>query len=306
MVAGTLADADWCSYLGGPEMFLRGRGTATHSIVGAAAIAILVAAVFAKWKGRGRQAPPPFSRALAVAFAASGAHVLLDLGTSDGVKLFWPFRGDWFAADLLATVDPWILAILLAGVLLPALFGLVGEEIGARKKGLQGQVGAAIALGVVALYAGGRALLHEQAIGALEARTYRGETPLNLAAFPEGASPLEWNAVVETESGLHELRVSRLSENSVDPESARTSFKPEASAALEHARASRVAQEFLRVARFPKARVERTSEGFRVELRDLRFRATGGKRDSLMAVVELNPQAQVVREELRFADGAAR
>ena len=87
---------------------------------------------------------------------------------------------------------------------------------------------------------------------------------------------------------------------SFDPDSARTHFKPESSPALEAARKSEIAQEFLSFARFPLASVHKTEDGFRVELRDLRFASPLPGRRALTAVIEVNRQAQVVHEELRF------
>jgi membrane-bound metal-dependent hydrolase YbcI (DUF457 family) len=47
VVSGTIADVDWVTRLGGAATFLRGHRTATHSLVGTAAIIGAVAA--ASW-----------------------------------------------------------------------------------------------------------------------------------------------------------------------------------------------------------------------------------------------------------------
>jgi len=67
-----------------------------------------------------------------------------------------------------------------------------------------------------------------------------------------------------------------------------------------------VAEEFLQFARFPKASVEKAEDGYRVELRDLRFTSLLGSRSGFVAVVELNRQFQVINEELRFDRGRRR
>src|SRR5258708_33838696 len=93
-----------------------------------------------------------------------------------------------FAWDWLPGVDPWILALLLAGILLPELFGLVGSEIGAKTKAPRGRNGAIAALVLALIYVGGRATLHGNAVAQLDAHTYRGESPRRLAAVGDPAS----------------------------------------------------------------------------------------------------------------------
>src|SRR5258708_26758090 len=97
--------------------------------------------------------------------------------------LFRSWRMTRFAWDWLPGVDPWILALLLAGILLPELFGLVGSGIGAKTKAPRGRNGAIAALALALIYVGGRASLHGNAVAQLEAHTYRGESPGRLAGF---------------------------------------------------------------------------------------------------------------------------
>jgi len=155
-------------------------------------------------------------------------------------------------------------------------------------------------LALLAAYGGGRSVLHERAIALLRSRLYRGSTPLAAGAFPRGASPLTWSGVVETDNTLEQIEVSLAPGSSFDPDLARTHFKPEASPALDAARKSELAQDFLNFARFPIASVQKTDDGYRVELRDLRFSSPLPGRRELVATIDLNRQAQVTHEELRF------
>src|SRR5260370_424787 len=154
LVAGMAADLDWLGCLGGASAFLCGHRTATHSLFGAADIAVFVATGF--W-ALGRIYPRfsvRFVPAVLVSAVASGAHLLLDLTNSYGMKLFWPFHEKWFACDLVDEVDPWLLAILAGGLLLPALFHLIGEEIGSAKKRPKGLRGAVVVANLVAAFDG--------------------------------------------------------------------------------------------------------------------------------------------------------
>ena len=299
LISGLAADLDWLSVFRGARAFLRDHRVVTHSLAGAAVIALATAGVFWALGRKHPSAPVQFVRALLVCGAGAAGHLLLDLGNSYGVMLLWPFRAKWYAWDLLAPIDPWVLILLLLGLLLPGLFRLVSEEIGARPKARGAQRGAIIALVLVAGYVGARWMLHDRALEALNSRIYNGQTPLAVGAFPAGASPFTWSGIVETDSAVEELPVSLGPGSAFDPDLARTHFKPEASPALESARNSALAREFLQFARFPKASVEKTSDGYRVELRDLRF-ASGLGRGGMVAIIELNPQAQVIHEELRL------
>lgn len=306
LVSGLVADVDWVSLAGGARVFLHGHRTATHSLLGTVVIALAMAGAFWRLGRKHLTAPVRFPRALLLCGVGAGMHLLLDLTNSYGVELLWPFREKWYAWDLLDSIDPWALLLLLAGLLLPGLFRLVSEEIGARPKARGPQRAAIITLGLLLLYVGGRGVLHERAVGLLRSRLYHGQTPLVVGAFPGGASPLAWSGVVETDNTLEELEMSLAPESLFDPDLARTHFKPEPSPALEAAHRSPVAQEFLKFARFPKASVERTAEGFHVELRDLRFSSRLPGRRGVVAVIELNPQLQVVNQEMRFGTSRAR
>ena len=86
--------------------------------------------------------------------AGLGSHALLDYTNSYGIRPFLPFDGRWFAADLVFIVDPWMLAILAGGLLLPFLFRLIHQEIGAKAGGSGG--GAFVASTLVVAILGGQ------------------------------------------------------------------------------------------------------------------------------------------------------
>lgn len=305
LASGVAGDLDWLSRFGGARVFLAAHRTAADSATGVLLIAVVVAAIF--W-ALGRRIPRfqvRFIPAAAVCAAGAASHVLLDLLNSYGVKLLWPFSGRWFALDLDDTIDPWLLFILLMGIFLPELFRLVTQEIGAKTKPHRGMTGAIIALTLVALYLGGRAMAHQHAEVLLDSRVYREQTPLIVAAFPQSSSPLFWSGVVETDSLIAEVEVPLSPGKTFDPEAAVVHYKPEPSAALENARRSDAARAFLQFARIPLATVERTDGGYRVRMRDLRFGRELSER-GVVAVVDLNDMGAVLDSHLEFDSGAGR
>lgn len=299
LVAGTVADLDLLARLGGADAWLAWRRTATHSLPGTILLAALVASAF--WffgrrpATRGVRLVPAFLASL----AAASLHLLLDLANSHGVQLLWPFRDRWFAWDLAEPVDPLLLALLLAGLLLPALFHLVSEEIGARHGRGGASRGAALALVLVAFYLGGRWMAHDRARERLANRLYQGERPVAVGVFPAGASPLLWRGVVETELALAEMEVN-VAAGDFGAARARTHYKPEQGPLVDAALGTAVAKRYLRFARFPAVTIVRLLEGHRVEIRDARFAPTR-TRPAPVAHIELDAERRVVSAEIRFS-----
>jgi hypothetical protein len=135
----------------------------------------------------------------------------------------------------------------------------------------------------------------------MESRTFHGETPRRVSAFPETLSIFTWHGVVETESALDQIDVDISSANNFDPDASMRLFKPEPSAALDAARKTAVAKKLLAVARIPKASVEKTESGYTVVLRDLRYAATGETQREVAAVIELDSNNKVTSQELVWA-----
>ena len=344
IVSGVAADLDYLSYFGGASVFLRFHRAFLHSLFGSVVLACIVAGLFCLLDrnplqkasalrtptiNRSRQvtssAVPTnsedsrvstpetsevtalgFLPALAVCAVAAAAHVLLDLVSGIGVKLFWPFRGGWIAWDLLTNLDPWILVILGLGTFLPELFGLVSEEIGERRKGPRGQGAAVIALLFVLLYLGTRADLHRRAIDLLNSREYHGAPPLAVGAFPAALSPLRWRGVISTDNTIQEIEFSLGTGSQFDPDRTTTHYKPPTSAALDAAQNAETVKRFLAYARFPLATLERSDNGHRVFLRDVRFASNDANPDNIIAIVRLDPNLKIIKQELSYTNSSER
>ena len=300
LVAGTIADVDLLSKFAGPSAFLTFYRTYFHSLLAAALLSLVITLLVCLRQRTQTETRFPPLRLFLAALAAYILHLLMDLCQSAGVELFWPFSPRRFALDWLPHLDLWLLGILLAGILLPTLSRLVTEEIGAKSKGPRGRVGASLALAAMLLYVVLRFVLHGNALAALESRSYRGESPRKTAAFPESGSPFHWLGIVETVSALHEVAVDVSPSASFDPDSAITSYKPEPSPALDAARDTSVARRFLQVARFPKATVEKTPDGFHIILRAFPNSNDAGSSLRVDALIDTDPSGKVLSQELAW------
>ncbi len=62
-------------------------------------------------------------------------HILLDFTNNYGVRPFWPFWEKWYSWDIVFIIEPLLLILLIGGLVVPALFSLINDEIGVRRKG---------------------------------------------------------------------------------------------------------------------------------------------------------------------------
>ena len=313
IASGLAPDLDYASYLAGPAAFLRFHRTALHSIAGAGvvscALALFSCALDRKWppakSTKKRPAPTTLAPALVLcAFGVIG-HELLDLASGEGIQLLWPFHAHWYRWDLAESFDPWVLIVLVAGLLIPQLFGLVREEVGARNKPGAGSGAALATLLLLLAYLGGRAYFHSRAVDTLLSAEYHAREPLSAGAFPSSGNPLEWRGVVATDGTLEELDVSLAPGADFNPDRSLTHYKPQDSPQLQRAEKTLEAQRFLAYAEFPLASATRHEDGYRVEFRDLRFPAGDQSVENMMLGVDLDASARVVRMELRYVSSGA-
>ena len=329
LVAGALPDIDWFSSSFGPAAYLHWHRVQTHSLIGWPVLSILAVilpvlgamsfgavawhSVLIPLEKGNRQRPCEDAQAVAprraralfaslflASICSSLLHLAMDLCQADGVGLLWPFSLRRFELDLLPSFDLWLLIVLAAAILLPELFLLVGEEIGSRAKQPRGQNGALIGLVCAILYLCIRFLLHGNAVASLEAHTIAGEMPRRVGAFPDSTSPFLWHSVVETQSSLNLLDVRSAGGDVTDASSISTLHKPDPSPVLLAAQKSPAAIAFVRFARFPKATVENETEGYTVEIHDLKDQATGDRSHTIFSDINLDKNTNVVSSELQW------
>lgn len=309
IAAGVAPDLDYASYFAGPQAYLTLHRSALHAIPGGIALGCALAAAFctldSRWTPAKSPRKPPAPLVFAVAAALSllgiAAHDLLDLASGEGMQMLWPFRIHWFRWDLAESFDPWVLVLLVGGLLIPLLFRLVSEEVGARKKHGAGSGAAVFTLLLLCVYFGARAYFHARVVDLLLSSEYHEREPLAAGAFPMPANPLDWRGVVATDNTLEELDVNLASVAEFNSDRSLTHYKPPDSPALEAAEKTGVARRFLRYAEFPLASVARREDGYRVELRDLRFSAGDETAANLIVRVELSRDFRVMRQTLRYA-----
>jgi inner membrane protein len=299
ILAGVIPDIDFVSVAGGPRAYLMMHRTVTHSIVGGAALAVLVAWVLWRIGRKWEPEPARFPGLLAAAACGVAGHLLLDLGDNYGEKLFWPFSQKWYAWNLWPQLDPWLLLMLLLVLGVPWLLAVVGEEMGApRKRGVS--VSGIVALLLVAGYCGWRARLHSDALVKLYSNTYHGAEALAVEAYPSAMSPFRWRGVIDTYNSIDIVSMQLGPNASFEPDMALTHYKPQSSPVLKAAENAPGLATWRNFARFPIAEVTRTETGHEVFFRDLRYGDAGQFWLNPTVTVRLNKLDQVTGVRWRF------
>jgi membrane-bound metal-dependent hydrolase YbcI (DUF457 family) len=299
--AGVIADVDVFSALISPSAYLNWHRTYTHSLLASLIIACIFAAVYRAWASRDLISRLSAAAVFVAVLFAQWLHLAMDAAQWQGVELFWPIHPARIAMDWLPTIDPWIVSILVAAIIFPEFFHLIGAEIGAKDKRPRGFAGAIVGLVMMLAYVGLRADLHATAIAQMQNRSYAGELPRQVAVFSDFVSLVTWHGVADTESALHlvTVHINSSRRSALDP--GINLFKPEANPLLQAAQATDAAKYFLRVARFPKATVQKMDTGSEVQIRDLRYAAAGEVKREPMVTVDFDPSGKIISEEIVWA-----
>jgi len=313
VVSGIAPDLAYASYLGGAGAFIRWHRALLHSVIGSGLMVCVIAGAFLlldrkippkKPKSAGGLLPCRFGPALAVCALGAAGHLLLDLMSGVGVQLLWPFRARWYGRELATNFDPWVLALLVMGLLLPLLFKLVHEEVTSGQKRRSGAPSAIVTLVLLAGFFGLRAQWRGEARDLVLSREYHGRIALAGYAFPEASSPLHWRGVAVTDDTLEEVEVSPTRAEEFDSNSSITRYKPQDSPALEIAEKSAAATQYLNYARVPIASVRRIEDDYRVDVRDARFPEDDDEAANVILRIDLSSNLEMRREGLLFASAA--
>jgi inner membrane protein len=301
VLASDAPDIDMLSYFGGSVASLQHHRGFTHTLLGAPFVGVGVLALvygIYRWqlrRGRSFKHPPNWKLLYGYAVLAVLVHLFMDFTNSYGVRPFAPFNWKWYSWDIFFIFDPILFSILFLALVIPALLGLVSEEIGARKSpGGRGAAIFALSCFLALIYM--RDFEHRRAVNLLKSFNYSDEEPLRASAFPTMVNPFDWNGVVETRDFLEPPRVD-VRAGQVESKALKYS-KPEETQVTLAAKKSRLGRVYLDWAQYPVVEAERlpNDEGHKVIFMDLRFLHTvpDQRRPPLTGYVILDPKLQVV------------
>ncbi len=158
----------------GWDIYLRVHEVGTHTAIGTAACGLLTGSVIRLFARR-----VPLWTLAGAAWVGAMSHVLLDLVSSARIRVLWPFDDRTVSLPLVAMADPWLAALLIAGVSATML---------ARARA---RLATTIAIALCVMFLAAKAVLATRAV----------------AAYRESAGPL-----VAARDSMVEARWARLTE----------------------------------------------------------------------------------------------
>ncbi len=204
-IAAEFPDVDILWGIRGPVTSFEHHRGITHTFLALPVEAALLAGCFWMTHRLRKKAPDAAPNLVWLFFGcwlALGSHILLDWTNNYGVRPFFPFNPHWYAGSFVFISEPVMFAMLLIGLIAPALFGLINSEVGARKEKFRGRGWAIAALvGVAALYVV-RYTEHARAIAIAAQNEPDGTT--RIFASPHPLNPFLWSAVSDT-PGFYQL-----------------------------------------------------------------------------------------------------
>ena len=229
VLAAEAADIDVLWSFAGPVEELKHHRGITHTLIGApfvAAAAVGVVWLLHRWwqarrKRKLAASPPVDPRAPVLrprqpvdwrwvylaALLSALSHLVLDWTNNYGLRPFFPFNPRWYAGSLVFIAEPVLWALLLLALLAPWLGGLVGGEIGARRKPFRGRGWAIFALTGMVLLWGWRWAEHGRALKLVETNEVTADPVKRMAAEPYPVNPFRWHVILETPNAYQTAEV---------------------------------------------------------------------------------------------------
>ena len=169
----------------------------THSFVGLIFTSALVTGfMYLVWRLRGKKPnipdlPPRWGLLFLFAYIAGLSHIVLDFTNNYGVRPFWPFWEKWYSWDIVFIVEPALYAILVAGLVLPAIFSR-------HQPSPRGRTAAQIALLCVVMLYSARDIEHRRAVEVMKSQQFGASAPVRASAYPTYWNIFRWSGVAET------------------------------------------------------------------------------------------------------------
>jgi inner membrane protein len=202
LLAANLPDIDILAYVVGPTTALWFRRGWTHGVLAWMLLPLVLTGamllVDRVWRRRRGGEPARAGALLALSAVGVASHPLLDLLNVYGVRLLMPFSDRWFYGDILFIVDPWVWAMLAAGIVVSRRRERVGDV---RTAGMPARGALLLLVGYVTFMAGVGALGRLRIVETFRAAGI-GE-PERLMVAPVPVNPLRRWAVAEVDEDYY-------------------------------------------------------------------------------------------------------
>jgi inner membrane protein len=173
------------------------------------------------------------------------SHLLLDWTNNYGLRPFYPFNPRWYAGSIVFIAEPVLWLLLGSALLVPALLGLVGSEIGARRATFRGQGWAIFALTGMVLFWGWRWSEHGRARTLVENAEITTAPIKRMAFEPYPINPFRWHAILETAQNYQTAEIDTRTEAIESDPQRDVLYRPPTTAATEAAKRTLLGQVYL-------------------------------------------------------------
>ena len=278
VLASSVPDLEFVTgFAGGRLAYLTAHRGPTHGPLGLALGAAMAACVYLarRWRGP-RDDDASFPALVLAGLLGVAGHVAMDFATSYGTRVLSPFSQVWYGVDWMPIVDPWLVAVLGAGLIAAWLRPRARRQL------------AVAALLIMVGYYGFRASAHGHAMRLAVAReeaagvrddggrprvfAYLNEQhPAALpAALPTEVSPFRWRLITRTADGFEVAEVDLRRGDAGQRPALR--FPNDRDDLVQEAATAPTARAFLGFSRFPAVEVMRHRNGdVTVHWYDMRF-----------------------------------
>lgn len=288
ITAALIPDIDHFSLrLAGPLAYLKYHRGFTHSIAGSFIIAAAIAGIASFLRPAIRAVGERMGWPVAFAFSLLGiySHIFLDLITSYGTQVFFPFSRERYSLDLVFIIDFYFTSLLLISLIIMRF-----------KKGWS-KILAVSSLAGIAIYLGFAYM--EKAISIDKVRTENNKhniTGTRIEAIPLPLSPFRWSVYTEDRERFHQTNMDNLSGNStVDV----FQKKINGNDITDKIEALDIVQTYLWFARFPIESVKQEDGGYLVEYFDIRFNSLPHRKPFLLRLF-LDKNGSLKHADLNF------
>lgn len=272
IIGANLPDLDILTYVDSEVTALWLRRGVTHSLPAMVLLPVLLAGGMLAWdrlvrRRRGRSSPIQVAplQILLLAFLAVATHPVLDFMNTYGMRWLMPFSDSWYYGDTLFIVDPWIWAVLAAGIYLARKRPSVPVRRFLRSP-------AVASLAALALYVAAMAISNVVARRLVTRSLLEAgyDSPARLMVAPRPVTPLRrWVVIQDGElyrfGTFHWFRRPQF-----DLEDYTYERHPSTPAAAVATRGPRV-RKFLTWARFPYSIIEERTDRYLIHIGDARY-----------------------------------
>ena len=279
IISSVMPDFDYVTRYCGMVNYLNYHRGISHSIIGVAVCAMILAAIVKVFFKNSS-----YPLLLFLGLIGGLIHIFMDLINSYGTQIFLPFSSHRYNLDWVMIIDPYIFGLLL--------FGLVFTLL---KKHYSSRIALAFLL-LILTYIGFKAVLHQKAFALVEKYNFQNEKKIKFGAYPYfiPLSPFRWVGVIESKDSflMGNIDLLKNREKFVRYEKA-----PEIEV-VKIAKNSRTAQIFLDFAKYPRLEVRKKDDKWEIIWYDLAFSYFNNKR--FVCKIVLSEDKKVLSESFRY------